>query len=318
MKLFIFLLLAIAYPTQGFEKIVIWGHKLHSHTHSYIHNGFYRACKAMGYDTYWFDDKDDVSDFDFSGSLFITEGQADHKIPLRFDCDYMLHNCTSPKYKSLPQENRIVFQVYNRTIHDIPYLTQVEPCIYYDLPGRCLYMPWATDLLPEEIETNKALNFVSEKKIYWVGTIGSGLFGNIEEIAPFKKACAENNIEFVKLASVSVEENVKYIQRSYIAPTIVGTWQLGADYIPCRIFKNISYGKMGVTNSHTVNDLFEGKLVYNPDTYQLFFDAEERMKTMSVAELHELMDMVKNRHTYFNRVNTMLDFLALVKKMHRD
>lgn len=27
------------------KKVVIWGHKLHSHTHSYIHNAFYNAFK---------------------------------------------------------------------------------------------------------------------------------------------------------------------------------------------------------------------------------------------------------------------------------
>jgi Lrp/AsnC family transcriptional regulator for asnA, asnC and gidA len=32
------------------KKVVIWGHKLHSHTHSYIHNGFYIAFKHLGYD----------------------------------------------------------------------------------------------------------------------------------------------------------------------------------------------------------------------------------------------------------------------------
>src|SRR5690348_13238916 len=40
----LFLLFALsALHLQGFEKVIIWGHKLHSHTHSYIHNGFYHA-----------------------------------------------------------------------------------------------------------------------------------------------------------------------------------------------------------------------------------------------------------------------------------
>lgn len=75
------------------KKVVLWGHKLHSHTHSYIHWGFERAFKYLGYETYWFDGGDNVSNFDFSGSLFITEGQVDQAIPLRDDCLYILHNC---------------------------------------------------------------------------------------------------------------------------------------------------------------------------------------------------------------------------------
>jgi hypothetical protein len=31
------------------KQIVIWGHKLHTHTHSYIHNAFFRAFQKMGY-----------------------------------------------------------------------------------------------------------------------------------------------------------------------------------------------------------------------------------------------------------------------------
>ena len=73
------------------NNIIIWGHKLHSHTHSYIHNAFFIAFKKLGYDTYWFDDNDDTSNFDFSNSLFITEHQVDNKIPKRKDCLYFVH-----------------------------------------------------------------------------------------------------------------------------------------------------------------------------------------------------------------------------------
>ena len=51
------------------DKVIIWGHFLHSHTHSYIHNGFYEAFKYMGYNTYWFDDNSNIEGFDFSNYL---------------------------------------------------------------------------------------------------------------------------------------------------------------------------------------------------------------------------------------------------------
>ena len=70
---------------------------------------------------------------------------------------------------------------------------------------------------------------------------------------------------------------------------------------------------MGITNSERVNELFENKLVYNPDTYQLFYDAKKRLQTMNFLELFELMDLVKAKHTYINRIYTLLDFLNLVK-----
>ncbi len=150
------LLLSLFFPSlQGFEKVVIWGHKLHSHTHSYVHNGFYTAFKYLGFPTYWFDDKEELNDFDFSHTLFITEGQVDKKIPLRNDCQYMLHNCTDPKYRMLSKKNAIAFQVFTDSIFSVPDLVKLDTCIYYDLAGRCIYMPWATDLLPHEIDAIK-------------------------------------------------------------------------------------------------------------------------------------------------------------------
>ena len=62
-------------------KIVIWGHKLHSHTHSYIHYGYWRAADYLGHEVYWYDDNDNVYDIDFSNSIFITEHQVCKNIP---------------------------------------------------------------------------------------------------------------------------------------------------------------------------------------------------------------------------------------------
>lgn len=312
--------LTFASTLECFDKVVLWGHKLHSHTHSYIHESFYKTFKHLGYQTFWFDNKDDVNGFDFANSLFITEGQVDEKIPIRNDCQYILHNCNSSKYQNLDPKNWIVLQVYTDAVLNMPDLIEMEPCIYYDLVGRTIYMPWATDLLPHEIEEVKASVFKQpiEKTVYWVGTIGEGKFGNLSRINPFKQACQDNGIIFKHVVSVSSEKGKDLIKRSYLAPAIVGEWQEEVGYIPCRIFKNISYGKLGVTNSWRVHELFERKTVYNSNTRQLFYDARERLARLKPAELFELMDMVKDRHTYINRVATLLDFLELVNQVYSD
>jgi hypothetical protein len=299
----------------SFTKVVIWGHKLHSHTHSYIHHAFYRAFCALGYQTYWMDDKDNLATFDFAHTLFVTEGQADHAIPLRDDCFYILHNCTSAKYADLKSKKRcLTIQVYSDDCLERPHLKKMAPCIYIDIAGRCLYMPWATDLLPDEIEQEKQKigRALLKRKptVHWIGTIGSGLYGNTGEISPFKRACRERGVSFKHHAQVSMQKNISYIQQSYMAPAIVGKWQVEHGYIPCRIFKNISYGQMGITNSYRVYELFEGKIVYNPDTYKLFYDAEKRLKTLSRKELFDLMDFVKTKHTYINRIQTILKCLG--------
>ncbi len=307
---FCLLLLCIVCPVVAqsdfFSKVIIWGHSLHSHTHSYIHYAFYRAFQHLGYETYWVSTRDEIKDVDLSGTLFITEGQVADNIPRRGDCYYILHNCD----QELRNYPHIVLQVYT---HDcLRYVTeQWDDYIYSNSAEKMIYMPWATDLLPHEIDAMKYSYTHIEKQpiVYWVGTVGGGFFGNQPEIKDFACACFENNIEFQQRGNVSPEEGVDLIVKSYMAPALQGIWQCEKGYIPCRIFKNISYGQWGITNNQTVYDLFKGKITYNPDTYQLFYDAQEYIENTPISELYELMDFVRDNHTYINRIETLLEFM---------
>ncbi len=294
-------------------KVVLWGHKLHTHTHSYIHNAFYRAFEYLGVKVFWFDDNDNVENFDFSNSLFITEGQVDKKIPLREDCFYILHNVDG-KYKELFEKNRCMdLQVYtDNRVHEV--CEKVAPCTYYDVKGKCLYMMWATDLLPHEIDKNRPRSVfnLNSKMITWVGTIGGQVYGNIDQLTPFMKACDECGITFRQWVHRSVEENIQLIKESYLAPTIVGKWQHEQGYVPCRIFKNISYGQFGITNSPRVHEVLEGRTIHCDDTYQLFYDARGKLMQTPIIKLYDQMEFVKNNHTYVNRIETILDFISRI------
>ncbi len=304
------------HPVRHVSKVVIWGHKLHSHTHSYIHWGFNRAFKHLGFDTYWFDNKDNVSSFDFSNSLFITEGQVDQTIPIRDDSYYVIHNCKPDKYQHLLKNGHaIILQVYS---HDC--LKRNEPsfgtCFHYDLNQPIIYMPWATDLLPHEIDAIKKQlpSVVKNKNAQFNGSAGmTGIHGNRDQIEAFKKACQEQGRQFIVrgAGSCSMEENIASIQQAYLAPALQGSWQCENGYIPCRIFKNISYGAMGLTNSKAVYDLFEGTIVYNPNAYQLFHDGQNQLKTWTLEKQYKLMDLVRDKHTYLNRIESLFSFFEM-------
>ena len=303
---------------HSFEKVIIWGHKLHSHTHSYIHNAFYIAFEHLGYKTYWFDDNSDVRNFDFKNSLFLTEGQVDKNIPLRNDCLYILHNCGS-KYKPLHEKNRcLTMQVYSDSCLKDNSCIQIAPCIYFTNLGKTLYMPWATDLLPHEVDQMKAkIRSINKNKImYWIGTANDGTFGNIDVIKEFENASKRFGIRFKFInpwsKPVSVEDNIILTQKSFLAPALQGKWQVSAGYIPCRIFKSISYGQMGITNSYRVYELFDKKIIYNPDPYQLFFDAKNYCEKMNPEDLENLMDFVRDNHTYINRIKVLFDALSII------
>jgi len=306
------------YELLPFNKVIIWGHKLHTHTHSYIHYAFHKTFSYLGYNTYWLDNNDDVSNFNFSNALFITEGQVDGKIPLRSDCYYILHNCDQTKYNGL-YNNVMFLQTYTNECLNKD-VEKLDDCIYAQYSTRYLYMPWATDLLPYEINVvkNSLYDIKKQKIVYYNGTIWGEFFGNINEIEPFMKACQENNILFEHNppCNISNEFNFQTISSAYMAPAIVGTWQKEKGYIPCRIFKNISYGQMGITNSKTVFDLFKEKIIYNPNTYELFYDAQRNIENGNMKQILELMDFVKEKHTYINRIDSLLSFFNEARKRY--
>lgn len=295
-------------------QVIIWGHKLHSHTHSYIHAAFYKAFNYLGYQTWWLDNNDDISSIELENTLFITEGQVDQNMPLRNNCYYVLHNCDPNKYQILlDSDHAIHLQVYaHKFRHN--NIAEVEPFILYDIKAKTLYMPWATDLLPHEIEANKEkiLNLPRKHEAVYIGTMWNGTYGNDERLLPFIKACHDDKVPFKATSGVNMDDNILLTQQALLAPAIQGKWQCEVGYIPCRIFKNISYGALGITNSETVYKLFQGKIVYNEDTYQLFFDAINRLKIWTQEEQYELMDFVKEKHTYLNRISHILRFFEKI------
>ena len=93
------------------------------------------------------------------------------------------------------------------------------------------------------------------------------------------------------------------IQNSIIAPSFQESWQVANYYVPCRIFKNISYGKMGITNNSYVNKIFNNKLIYGTDIEQLIVEGIEFNNKKDVVI--ELMKEVRDKHTYVNRINAI-------------
>ena len=302
-----------------FEKIVIWGYKIRSlnqyvHTHEWIHQGFYEGFKKMGYQTHWFDDKDDPK-MDFKKTLFLTMGNEENlKMPCRNDCFYIFHNTnnvTSYIEKGVIRKHIMTLQVYTHDCktRDLQRLLPDDPFQLYNIKNQIVYFPWATDLFPEEILEN--IKYIKKlpvkQEVNFVGMI-------IQPWYKFARACGKKGIKFHKVGGydkrkVTAKDNQKLVQKSFMAPSIVCKFQEDKGYIPCRIFKNISYGKYGITNSATVNEYFFKELIYNSDVEKLFQEAYQKVRNGGIdwVKLEKHMKYVAERHTYLNRCQTLLD-----------
>jgi len=276
------------------NKIIIWGHPLHSHTHSYIHNGFFIAFKELGYDTHWFHDNMNIdSSFDFSNSLFIKCSFRDMK---------------REKENKENDPNLLFTPITDKKIE-----------FYSNINNQLTYfILWATDLLPRQIMDN--INNISTirnnrtNNIFFIGQLTNSW-------NQLKQLCQCNNIPFVKYGAtfnnkdpraLSIEDNQKFIQQSFISPALQDELQIKDDYVPCRIFKNISYGRMGITNNPFVYNLFDKKILFDSNINNLFeksINFEKNYDSNSNDTVISNMKYVMDNHTYIQRIESLKLFI---------
>lgn len=283
------------------NKIIIWGHKLHSHTHSYIHNSYFKAFKSLGYEVFWFDHTDDVSGFDFSNCIFFTEDQVKQGIPLRNDCKYIAHHI-------LPEFFNGIDNVLNlgNYIVDVEKFEKMKDQTYFDPKTKTIYQCWATDLLPDEIDQNNYCKFDLSKT--YVNYVGSLYEEGLEFAQEFGSLLQSNNKELRLYRGVSDGENRNLIRESFICPDFRNYHHIKVGYIPCRIFKTISYGQIIGTNSINVKRVFGDYVVFGSNPQELYENMIDYSSNEKI-DMMEAMLFVKFNHTYVNRVKTIMEVL---------
>jgi hypothetical protein len=265
------------------NKIIIWGHKNNGHTHGHIHSSYFKAFKYMGYETYWFDENEDVGGFNFDNCIFLTEDQVQHNIPLNKTCKYILHHTKLDKYieHGLDYINLANYLKWCDDGIDNAYnignsLVKIGECCYWDEKTKTIHQPWATDLTPDEIDLNNAMNYnPQQNKIYFIGSSHD----NRNQINQFAGAAMAAGKEFIVGKTNTDRENFNAVRESFISVDIRGDWHIECGYLPCRIFKNISYGRITGTNSEHVKKILGDHVIYDSNLESLYFKIIESEKT---------------------------------------
>lgn len=321
------------------NKIIIWGYPLYSHTHSYIHEAFYRAFKHLGYDAYWFHDGDFPSDFNFDNCIFWTEGFADKNIPLNKTSVYFVHVCPSPKKYLEAGVKKFIDVRYNHLWHkdhvyeytlDKSRVEKIGPGCYFERTklGELalvkndyhdytiedydkLYITWATNLLPEEFNLED-INYKRENFIHFCGNLSShGRCENTSTFTPFIEECRNNGIPFHHndpfANPLPGGEVMKRTKDSLLGVDIRGPEHLRNGYVPCRVFKSISWGHLGMTNSLEVFKELDGNCILEEDTARLFHSAMAKKEDFGF--IRKSMIYVKENHTYVNRIKSIMSIV---------
>jgi hypothetical protein len=324
-----------------FRQVVVWGFPLHTHTHSYIHGAWVKAFRHLGVTVHWFHDKEYPREFDYSNTCFITEGWADDNIPINASSTYFVHIAKNPA-KYLDVGARLIEIRYNvLEIHDFNYdyalptnATQISSTTLYEKvpddravaskrgravdtrPYEVVYMAWATDLLPHEFNYDDA-SASHERVIHYIGSISPD-----HPVRQFALEAGKAGIPVQHTdpwsTPVSYEENIALMKKSYCAPDfrthgsrdqydkhgkMNGTNHLDIGYIPCRVFKSISYGHTGITNSLRVKELLGDHVEYAPTPADVLPIVERRKNDVEWRKA--AMKHVAENHTFVQRINDL-------------
>jgi hypothetical protein len=299
------------------KRIVIWGLRTRYHTHRHIHKAFYENAKKLGYDAIWVEDEEKNAHLIQAGDLVIAAEAVgkmvpeklkfeDYKLPIKNSVYYCLHN-----YKDIFKEKINKDFLLNLKV----YMNEAEkadqkwgPATFFDSKTRTLYQPWGTNLLAEEF---KKPTFHKGKFVFWIGSIWNNTAnqGNKGAIAELKSALHAHALYFVHLRFIPDWLNVFFVRHSRIAPAIAGKYQTEIDYLPCRMFKNISYGQLGITNVAKFKDIL-GKSFIEGKTMDALL---EKSLSLSKEEYKNIVraqqEIIKN-YTYKQSIENIIKALT--------
>lgn len=289
------------------NKVIIWSHKLHESTHSYVQNGYYRAFKRLGWETHWVDTRDNLDNIDFANSLIFVEHSVRKGIPIRKDCKYVTHHFPDNELldQGIPFENIVKLGDY---LPEKECNEKIAELTYWDNSTRSIWQPWGTDLLPDEIDTDDYVSFnPNAKKLHYVAMLYDQGHWWAQEFANI--IGEKHGVEFmVYTQNATDEENRNLIRQSFLCPDFRSDWHLQCGYIPCRMWKNISYGRIPGTNSPLVKRALGDYVVFGGTPQTLYHNLLEAERNKTV-NMKEAMTYVKENHTFVNRVNNLLKFL---------
>ncbi len=321
---------------HNLHTIHIYGHRTSGRTHRWIHYAWLRT---------WLDiaehSKDPLtvcwtdfveleplpSTWNWGNSLVVSTYGHEAMAPVVPSSIYIVHCMDGKKYQPFPTGN--VIQWYRPVYEGAPITKNWQPGVYLD---------WATDLTPQEIEYNRPrkngneviFGHQKEQGMLFCGTIwrvNRPEWTLMTQVAKAHKIVLHHygkgkvdlwhrgafNPYYVHHQGGYIGHRQQYqmYRLAYMTPSIQGSSHLESGYVPCRIFKTISAGQLGISNNRATLKLFDENSVVvrhgadYDNLNKLMALAEEVLNETDPFELagriNRAMTTVQNQHTYLAR-----------------
>jgi len=310
------------------NKIIIWGHKHYTDTASYFLVCIYRTFEKLGYDVYWFDDREypNTREFDYNNSIFFIDNQSgtDINCPVISSGIYISWDRFRNVDKYLGNVKRLInmrVPEFKRPNPDGVRFIEADKGVIYDktpeVPYEVMYFSLATNIWPEEMEIED-IDITRNNEYNFIGTIHAPR-PNAEPLhQQFIEIVKQNNITFnhydaekahVPSGDRAIDEdtNIKLMQKSFFVPDFRPQEQKDTLYVSCRVMKAISYGCPVVCDAPYVKDFID-KEVLCAETAQEIFDLGIEHQ-YDKERMQHLFEVVKRDHTYLNRCNGIIEII---------
>lgn len=315
----------LQYLNGNFETILIVGYKRPMHTHHFIHKSFYRAFLFLGLPVKWVESIDVLELSQLKKTLVLSSSQYFPRD------DFVIHSSSKALIHNIEQSHFFsgIFkhEVFSKTafaLYDNDFIS-LGVNSGFSCNRRTVVTMWGTDLLYNVVSQSQLLpSYRSNDKSFFVGTKQGPLFSDFNNkcvAQGFKLASrggftGSNNFSASRLLRklkipffVDDFNSIKYTLKSVFAFDIRERGHLESSYIPCRIFKTLSYGRLCLTNSLACNSLFpEYTFLLNDDTQ--LADVVELESSRTHAESFDIINYMISNHSYVNRVQEIASSLA--------
>lgn len=247
----------------GVKRIVIWGLRtVFNHSHRFIHGGFYLTLKKLDIPVIWVDDSPSSAKEIKAGDFVIAVNVAMKYLPIVKGAKYCLHNSDAQFFEQLELKDYVRLQVLiqERFASQEQQTQGVNPLLsgaaHFDPSCNTLYQSWGAPLLAQEFFKPMQLEY--KKSEYFVGTIWDNELGqgNSQVIPMYRSALERLGIRFLHVQGAPELLNPLYVRHAAVGASIVGNWQREVGYTPCRLFKAVSFGRVGLINSTSISSAY--------------------------------------------------------------
>jgi len=282
------------------------------HTHSYIFEGFYNASKYLGISTFWIDNQNNLEAIADSKTLIICEGSFLPDFNMKSNSKFVIHSIPDnlDNYLELSKSKKCLhLEIFkNEALNHL----KIGDLSYFDNHNFTLYQPWATNLLPNQININEYFPKAENKFSYYIGMLYEEGVKKARDYNKYlKRSKKKTKIKCITGASHKTSQTLT--EKSSICLDIRGDVHLNSGYVPCRIFKTLSYGREIYVNSWYIkkylNHIPSVKFFNNGESLQNQYEQITSNQNYQNKEALEkrlyTLEFIKNNHTYVNRLKNI-------------